>query len=145
MRLDCLGKKCFPKSNAKINHPSKMLKYIGWSTIFNWDLNDYLQLKLNCDHNNCAALRPSHTTTETTKKVVIVHTHYNFFSQLQRFFNSFIYDNDFPTDFFRKIFVKIFVVCKGLYNLKFLSLHWSATWFQSNALLVIFKKPVSKD
>ena len=24
-------------------------------------------------------------------------------------------DNDFPNDFFRKIFVKIFVVCKGLY------------------------------
>ena len=23
-------------------------------------------------------------------------------------------DNDFPNDFFRKIFVKIFVVCKGL-------------------------------
>mgnify|MGYP001803357456 CR=1 FL=1 len=32
------------------------------------------------------AIRPSHTTTETAKKVVIVHTHYNFFSQLQRFF-----------------------------------------------------------
>ena len=32
---------------------------------------------------------PSHTTIETAKKVVIVHTHYNFFSQLQRFFQQF--------------------------------------------------------
>ena len=28
-------------------------------------------------------LRTSNTATETTKKVVIAHTHYNFFSQLQ--------------------------------------------------------------
>ena len=27
-------------------------------------------------------------------------------------------DNDFPNDFFRKIFVKIFVVCKGLKTAK---------------------------
>ena len=36
-------------------------------------------------------LRPSHTITEIAKEVVIVHTHYNFFSQLQQFLNSFIY------------------------------------------------------
>ena len=30
-------------------------------------------------------LRPSHTTTEIAKKVVIFHTHYNFSSQLQQF------------------------------------------------------------
>ena len=33
-------------------------------------------------------LRPSHTSTETAKKVVIVHTNYNLFSQLQRNFQQ---------------------------------------------------------
>ena len=56
---------------------------------------------------------PSHTTTETAKKGVIVHTHYNFFSQLQRYFSTVLYmDNDFYKDFFRKIFV----VCEGLFE-----------------------------
>ena len=40
--------------------------------------------------------------------------HYNFFTQLQRFFNSFIYGQWFSQQFFWKIVVKIFVVCKGL-------------------------------
>ena len=60
--------------------------------------------------------RPSHTTTETAKQVVIVRAHYNFFSQLRRFFQQCLLyiDKDFYKDFFRKIFVKIFVVCEGL-------------------------------
>ena len=38
-----------------------------------------------------------------------------FFSQLQRFFSSFIYiDKDFHNDYFRKIFAVFCVVCKGL-------------------------------
>ena len=34
-------------------------------------------------------LRPSLITTKTAKRVVIFHTHYNFFLQLQRFFQQF--------------------------------------------------------
>ena len=37
------------------------------------------------------SLRPSHATTETTQKVVIVHTHYNLFHNCKDFLNSFIY------------------------------------------------------
>ena len=60
-------------------------------------------------------VRPSHITTETTKKVIIVHTHYNFFSQLQRFFQQFYIWARFSQQFFfGKIVVKIFVVCEGL-------------------------------
>ena len=48
-------------------------------------------------------LRPSHTITETTKKDVIFHTHYNFFSQLQRFFQQFyIWTTILPTIFSEK-------------------------------------------
>ena len=39
--------------------------------------------------HNADNLRPSHTTTETAKIAVFVHTHYNFFSQLQRFLQQF--------------------------------------------------------
>ena len=56
---------------------------------------------------------PSHTTTKTTKKGVIVHTHYNFFFTTAKIF-SFIYGPRFTNNFFGKIAVKIFVVCKGL-------------------------------
>ena len=64
---------------------------------------------------NLYEYRPSHTTTETRKKIVIVHTHYNFFSQLQRFSQLFcIWATIFTTFFFEKIVVKIFVVCEGL-------------------------------
>ena len=49
------------------------------------------------------------------KYAVIFHTHYNFFSQLQRFFSSFIYiDKDFHNHYFRKIFAVLYVVCKDL-------------------------------
>ena len=49
-------------------------------------------------------LRPSHTTTETEKRVVIIYTHYNFFSLLQRFFNSFIYGQRFLQRFSQRFF-----------------------------------------
>ena len=70
----------------------------------------------NCSngHIHVHIWRLSHTTTETTKKVVIVHTHHNFFHHCNNFFNSFVYGQRFSQQFFRKIFVKIFVVCKGL-------------------------------
>ena len=42
------------------------------------------------------------------KKAVIVHTHYNFFSQMQYFFKQFYMDNNFHNDFFKKIVVKSF-------------------------------------
>ena len=59
-------------------------------------------------------LRPSHTIHETGKDVAIFHTYYNFLSQLQQFFQHFFYmSNDFLTDFFRKIFAVLCVVCKG--------------------------------
>ena len=58
--------------------------------------------------------RPSHTTTATAKKVVIVQTHYNFFFTSATIFSTVLYmDNDFYKDFFSKICVKIFVVCEG--------------------------------
>ena len=59
--------------------------------------------------------RSSHTTTETTKKVVIVHTYYNFFSQPQGFFQQFYVWATIFTIFFGKIVVKIVVMCEGLY------------------------------
>ena len=36
-------------------------------------------------------LTEMHTTTETTTKVIITHTYYNFFSLLQRFFSTVLY------------------------------------------------------
>ena len=43
-----------------------------------------------------------------------IHTS-TFFHNCNDFSNIVLYmDNDFPNDFLRKIFVKIFVVCKGL-------------------------------
>ena len=59
-------------------------------------------------------IRPSHTPHETAKNAVIFHAHYNFFSQLQRFFHQFFMSNDFLTDLFRKIFAVLCVVCMGL-------------------------------
>ena len=50
-------------------------------------------------------MRPSHTTTETAKKVVVVHTHYNFFSQLKRFFQQYYI----WTTIFTKIFSEKFL------------------------------------
>ena len=47
------------------------------------------------------SLRPSHTTT--------------FFHNCNNFLDSLYMDKDFYKDFCRKIFVKIFVVCEGLY------------------------------
>ena len=48
------------------------------------------------------------------KKVVIIYTHYNFFHNYNDFSTVLYMDNDFYNAFFRKIFVKIFVVCEGL-------------------------------
>ena len=47
--------------------------------------------------DSCIYLTPSHTThNETAKNAVIIHTPYNFFSQLLRFFfNSFLYEQRF--------------------------------------------------
>ena len=49
------------------------------------------------------------------KKVVIVHTHYNFFSHLQRFFQQFyIWATIFTTVFFGKIVVKSLQCARAL-------------------------------
>ena len=55
-------------------------------------------------------LRPSHTTTGTTKKSLLPIRTKTFFYNCSNFFNSFIYMYDNDNDFFWKIFV----VCKGL-------------------------------
>ena len=81
--------------------------------------------------------RPSHTTTETTKKVVNVHTHYNFVSQLQRFFEQFYMGKDFHDDCFGKIVVKIFVVCEGLYGALFCLPGNGDTWDRIFILLLL--------
>ena len=61
-----------------------------------------------------AALRPSHTTTETTKKVAIVHTYtLQLFFTTAKIFSTVLYMGN---DFFGKIVVKIVVVCEGLYT-----------------------------
>ena len=59
-----------------------------------------------------SVLRPSHTKTEITKKVA----HYNFFFTTATIFSTVLYmGNNFHQIFLRKIVVKIFVVCEGLY------------------------------
>ena len=47
-------------------------------------------------------LRPWYTTHETANNAVIFHTHYNFFSQQQNFFNSFVCRKRFPQQLFYK-------------------------------------------
>ena len=62
--------------------------------------------------DSCIYLTPSHTTHNETAKNT--HTHYNFFSQLLRFFSTVFYmSNNFLIDFFRKIFAVSCIVCKG--------------------------------
>ena len=60
-------------------------------------------------------LRPSHTPTKTTKTLVSsIHTETLFNNR--NYFTTVLYmDNDFHKNFFGKIFVKIVVVCEGLY------------------------------
>ena len=80
-------------------------------TLFNY-MYFGIQIEASKDFGNS---RPSHTTTETTKNVVIVHTHYNFFAQLQRFFQQFyIWTTIFTAIFFAKIFAVLCVVCNGV-------------------------------
>ena len=55
--------------------------------------------------------RPSLTTTETTKKVATIHTHYNFFFTTAKIFSTILYTGN---DIFGKIVLKIVVVCEGL-------------------------------
>ena len=50
------------------------------------------------------------------QKVFILHTHYIFF-------NSFIYGHQFSPRFFRKIILKVVVVCEGLKCLNANTLH----------------------
>ena len=58
---------------------------------------------------------PSHTTTETAKKVINVSAHYNFFSQLQIFCQQFyIWTTIFTTSFLYKNCCQNLVVCGGL-------------------------------
>ena len=59
-------------------------------------------------------LRPSHTTTETTKKSLSSIQTTTFFHNCNDFSTVWYMGNDFHNNFFGKIFVKIFVVCKGL-------------------------------
>ena len=60
------------------------------------------------------------------QKVFILHTHYIFF-------NSFIYGHRFSPRFFRKIILKVVVVCEGLKCLNANTLHsvlsWHENWF----------------
>ena len=63
------------------------------------------------------------------KKVVIVRTHYNFFSQLQRFFQQF----HIWTTIFTK--VKIFVVCEGLKLRKLFPNIWKQKIYWKRSLI----------
>ena len=60
--------------------------------------------------------------TNTAKNAVIFHTHYNFFLNCKDFFNSFLYEQLFLRDFFKKIFAVLCVVCKGIHT--FMSLQF---------------------
>ena len=61
-----------------------------------------------------ALIKPSHTTHKTAKTAVIFHTHYDFFSQLQQFFQQFYIQATISQRFFgRKILVVLCVMCQG--------------------------------
>ena len=69
-------------------------------------------------------LRPSHTTTETTKmSSSSLHTT-TFFHKCNDFSTVYIWATIFTTIFFGKIVVKIFVVCEGLWTYKCLPFQW---------------------
>ena len=77
-------------------------------------MNECLYLFFNkiplFSHGIFAVLSPLHTTHETVKNATIFHSHYNFFSQLQRFFHSFLHEQQFSNWLFQK---NLCVVCKG--------------------------------
>ena len=69
----------------------------------------------NCKEFQKTMLRLLHTTHKTAKNAVIFHTHYNFFFTTATIIFTVLYmSNDFLTDFFRKIFAVLCVVCEGL-------------------------------
>ena len=83
--------------------------------VVNWKMvGRYIACWLMVNHPK-QEWRPSHTTTETAKKVVIVHTHYNFFSQLQQFFQQFyIWTTIFTTIFSEKSLWKSLYCARAL-------------------------------
>mgnify|MGYP001800642706 CR=1 FL=1 len=88
----------------------------GWVLLFRYLLQSVLH-SIN-DHNiittSCVRhywLRPLHSAHKAVKNAVIFHTHYNFFSQLQRFFLAVLYMGNVLDDVFWKIFAVLCVAC----------------------------------
>ena len=76
----------------------------------------------------------------TLHKVVIVHTHFNFFSQLQGFSQFYIWTTIFPTIFLEKSLWKIFVACKdpyGYFDANTTVARWNYSWFLFQLYLLL--------